>query len=87
MGMPTHRHRYMITETDEVAVALTEAAARWPELQSRPGALLHRLISEGHRALRRSAADRAAAVADTAGAGTGAYPSGYLVELRQDWPE
>jgi hypothetical protein len=85
--MPTTRHRYMVTETDEVSAALADAAARWPQLRDRPGELLQRLIAEGHRALRASAETRRAAVADTKGTLTGAYEADYLQQLREDWPE
>ncbi|MGQ0841655.1 hypothetical protein [Actinokineospora sp.] len=84
--MPTARPRHTITETDPVHAAMATAAGRWPELRDRPGELLHRLIAEGHRALRESADARRAAVADTAGAGTGAYGEHYLAELREEWP-
>jgi hypothetical protein len=76
----------MVTETDEVSVALADAAARWPQLRNRPGELLQRLIAEGHRALRASAEVHRAAVEDTSGALTGAYEPGYLDRLREEWP-
>lgn len=31
-GMPTTRRRHQVTETDELAAALDEAAARWPQV-------------------------------------------------------
>lgn len=49
------------------------------------------LVREGHRAIttgaERASEDRRAAIVETGGALTGAYPTGYLGELRDDWPE
>jgi hypothetical protein len=89
--MPTARPRHSITETDEVSRALQAAAQRWPDDRERPGKLLLDLVREGHRAIttgaERASEDRRAAIVETGGALTGAYPTGYLGELRDDWPE
>lgn len=86
--MPTTRPRHFVTETDELAVALDDAAARWPGL-SRPQ-LLVRLALEGHREAQREQQQhlhrRREAIRRVSGVLTGDYPSGYLEELRQDWP-
>lgn len=77
-----------MTETEQLAEALDAAALRWPGLSR--AQLLGRLALEGHRLL--SSADddrrraRLSAVQRHAGAGTGAYGTGYLERLRQDWP-
>jgi hypothetical protein len=87
--MPTTRPRLMITETDEVARALDEAAARWPDVKSRWELLLH-LVDEGRAAIERerdaATARRRAAIRRTSGALTGAYEPGYRDRLRGDWP-
>lgn len=88
--MPTHRPRHTITESDEVARALEDAAGRWPEDRGARTRLLVRLIREGHRSIaeRRGgeAEHRRRMIQATCGALTGAYPDDYLESLRDDWP-
>ena len=88
--MPTSRRRHAITESDDVAAALREAAAHWPEDADRPQRLLLHLLAEGRRSVRQDRAGarrrREQAIADTSGALTGAYGAGYLETLREDWP-
>ena len=88
--MPTTRRRHLITETDQVAQALDDAAKHWPaERENRAKLLLH-LLEEGHRSVvghRESAIrERREAVARTSGALTGDYGEGYLDTLREEWP-
>ena len=87
--MPTTRPRHQITETEELAAALDEAAARWPQLSR--GQLITRLALEGHRAavVRQCQhhSDRLEALQQHSGALTGVYPPGHLEDLREDWPE
>ena len=89
--MPTSRRRHVITETDQVAVAIDDAARRWPQEHGNRPRLLLRLLEEGHRAVtaqrQEFAASRRGAVAVTSGALTDAYDEGYLDRLREDWPE
>jgi hypothetical protein len=89
--MPTARPRHSITETEEISSALAAAAQRWPDDRERPGRLLLDLVREGHRAIttgaERAGEDRRAAIVDTGGTLTGAYPAGYLEQIRGDWPE
>jgi hypothetical protein len=88
--MPTRRPRHLITETDQVAKALDEAAKRWPEDRNSRAKLLLHLIDEGHHALVEEAGRhrevRLAAVRRTSGALTGTYHADYLDQLREDWP-
>ena len=88
--MPTSRPRHTITETDEVARALDDAAERWPEQRAARGKLLLQLLREGHRAISaergREADRRREGIRRTSGALTGAYPDDYLTRLRDDWP-
>lgn len=88
-GVPTTRPRVFVTETDELKLALDEAARRWPG-ESRSG-LVVRLALEGHRAaqveqdqlLRR----RTAAIDHWSGAFSDGYDPELLTALRADWPE
>jgi uncharacterized protein (DUF2236 family) len=89
--MPTDRARLTITETDDVARMLDEAAEQWPEDREHRARLLKRLAERGLEAARAERAaeqlDWATAVAGAAGAaGAAAYPDGYLADLRDDWP-
>lgn len=81
----------MITETDEVAHALDQAALVWPELCDDRAALLRRVIARGSEAIgtEREArlAQRRAAIRETAGALTGVYPPNAAQLLKQEWPE
>jgi hypothetical protein len=85
--VPTTRPRLTITETDDVARALDEAATRWPEVESRRELLL-RLVEQGRAALAQDgeAAARRDAIRRTSGALTGVYEAEYLTRLRDDWP-
>jgi hypothetical protein len=89
--MPTTRPRHTITETNEIARALRDAAQRWPDDRGRPAKLLVDLVKEGHRAIsgdaERRLAERRAAIERTSGIFTGVYPPNYLEQLRDDWPE
>jgi hypothetical protein len=86
--MPTTRPRHFVTETDELAAALDEAARRWPGL-SRPQ-LLVRLALEGHHAAEQRRAKRrrrrVEAIRTFSGSLTGAYGTDNLKHLREDWP-
>jgi hypothetical protein len=79
----------VITETDQVAQALDEAAKRWPDESGNRAKLLLHLLEEGRRAVvgqrEGSIRERREAVARTRGALTGDYGGGYLEELREDW--
>ncbi len=88
--MPTTRPRYTVTETDELAVALDEAARRWPQDAHSRSRLLLRLAEAGHEALGeerdRRRQRREVAIARTHGQFRGVYGSGYLERLRDEWP-
>jgi hypothetical protein len=80
----------MITESEQVAQALDDAAKRWPADRGNRSKLLLRLLAEGHQAVlaqrARDSATRRDAVVRTRGALTGVFGEGYLGALREDWP-
>jgi hypothetical protein len=84
MYMPTTRPRHTLTETDDIAAALADAARRWPG--EAPSELLRRLIAEGHAAVQGSAEAERAIVSESSGALTGIYSNTELDDLRADWP-
>ena len=75
----------MITESDDIARALHDAAEIWPADRERPVKLLLRLVEEGRRAVlvHRDLAvtSRREAIIKTEGALTGVYGEGYLEAL------
>jgi hypothetical protein len=85
--MPTKRHRLLVTETDELAAVLDEAARRWPDL-SRPR-LLVRLAAEGQRVIHdeQASQQRVAGVRQSAGSLAGVWPANARERLRDEWPE
>jgi hypothetical protein len=86
--MPTTRPRHFVTETDELAVALDEAARRWPDLSR--AQLLVRLALEGHRSAQLARNERRnrrlEAIHTHSGCLKGVYGADYLKQLREDWP-
>ena len=88
LDMSTTRPRHFVTETDELADALDEAARRWSGLSR--SQLLVRLALEGHHAAQQAHHDRSRrpleAVRQHRGSLTGAYGPDYLKNLREEWP-
>ena len=81
----------MITETEDVARALDDAARRWPEDAHDRARLVRRLLEEGHRSVVEDElallVARRKVVQETAGMFTGLYEPDHLAKLREDWPE
>lgn len=86
LAMPTTRARHTLTETDEIAAALDDAALAWPELRGDRGALLRKLVEAGRASVHVDGGVQAV-VRDAAGAATGAYPRDARAELLAEWPE
>jgi hypothetical protein len=86
--MPTTRPRHFVTETDDLAQALDDAARRWPDVSR--AQLIVRLALEGHHAAQRAQDERRRrrldALRQHSGAFTGAYGPDYLTGLRSEWP-
>jgi hypothetical protein len=79
----------MLTETDELAAALNDAAVAWPELRGDRGALLRKLVEAGRDSVREAGNGGGvrALLAEASGAATGAYPRNARAELLAEWPE
>ncbi len=88
--MPTTKPRHMITETDEISGALTQAAKIWPELAGQRTLLLRKLLEVGIQTiemdLEKNTAQRIAAVEKLAGSMDGVWPANWREELVEDWP-
>jgi hypothetical protein len=80
----------MITETDEISGALSQAAKIWPELAGQRTLLLRKLLEVGIRTiemdLEKNTAQRLAAVEKLAGSMDGVWPANWREELVEDWP-
>ena len=83
--VPTTRARHTLTETDEIAKALNDAAVVWPELRGDRGALLRKLVAAGHAAVHVDSSVKAL-ISGAAGAATGVYPRDSRAELLAEWP-
>jgi hypothetical protein len=88
--MPTARPRHVVTETDDIAAALADAAQAWPDAHGNKNVLIRRLLQAGHQSLRQSRQatidERLEHLDHAAGSLTGMYDADYLRTLRQDWP-
>lgn len=80
----------MITETDELGVALEQAAELWPELRGQRGQLLRRILEVGSAEIKKTStadhAERIQQIKAVAGNLTGVWPAGWREELAGDWP-
>jgi hypothetical protein len=90
LAMPTTRPRHMITETDQLSDALTEAAKIWPELSGQRTLLLRKVLEVGIESIEAQATKRTksrwAKVQKLAGSMDGVWPANWRDELDQDWP-
>ena len=88
--MPTSRPRHMITETDQLSDALSEAAKIWPELSGQRTLLLRKVLEVGIESIEAQATKRTksrlAKVQKLAGSMDGVWPANWRNELDQDWP-
>lgn len=89
-GMPTNRPRVLVTETDDLAEALTTAEQAWPEETSRARLLTRLALLGGERLAQRSPEARAqrrrALLGQPREGYRGMFPRGYREGLRDEWP-
>ena len=83
--VPTSKPRYTLTDTGDLSDLLDAAQRCWPEVTDRKTLLL-RLATAGGESISGAAAERRAAIAETAGVFSGIYEPGELERLREDWP-
>ena len=88
--MPTARQRHMITETEQLARALEEAATIWPEYRNKRAELLRQIIDQGsevvHSLAEKKVQKRLNAIENISGAYTDIWPDNWREETRQEWP-
>ena len=84
--MPTMRPRHTLTETEDLAGALNDAALAWPELRGDRGALLRKLVDAGRASIHIDGGVHAL-ISGAAGAATGSYPRNARATLLAEWPE
>jgi hypothetical protein len=79
----------MITETDQLAQALTQAEKIWPELAGQRTLLLRKLLEVGITTIERESAERTSQrlnqIQKLAGSMDGTWPANWKQELDQDW--
>jgi hypothetical protein len=82
----------MITETDDIAIAIDLAAEVWGKECPERADLLRKLIAKGAEAVeaerQQKQAQRMAAVAElSSGKFDGIWPEGWYEEYKNEWPE
>lgn len=91
MVVPTTRHRFSITESDDLARVLDAAAGIWPEHADDRAELLRLVVRwGGERVLdvaQERRQERLAAIRETAGALSDVYPPNAAQLLKDEWPE
>lgn len=89
--MPTSRPRYMITESDDLDLALQSAAKLWPELAEERNSLVRKIIDLGIEDVKRrtdeSLSRKREAIFKVAGSLSGVWPENWRNDLRDEWPE
>jgi hypothetical protein len=80
----------MITETDQLSEALSQAAKLWPELAGQRTLLLRKVLEVGIETIEQEATQktksRMAGVDKLAGSMPGVWPANWKEELAKDWP-
>lgn len=81
----------MITESDNLSLALDRAAALWPELADNRTALLRQILEQGMLAINTQAgerlATRATTIAEIEREFDALWPEGWLEQIKSEWPD
>ena len=89
--MPTARPRHMITESDDLSLALDRAATLWPELADNRTALLRQILEQGMLAMNTRASERlatrATTIAEIEREFDDLWPEGWLDQMKSEWPD
>jgi len=80
--MPTTLPRVQVTVTPNLACSIERGRQFWPD---EPASQLVATLAELGASTLQNRQVRRDAVAETAGVLRGAYPAGYLQQLREDW--
>jgi len=80
--MPTTLPRIQVTVTPDLTRSLERGRQIWPD---QPASQLVATLAERGASTLQVRGARHDAVAETAGVLRGAYPPGYLKQLREDW--
>jgi hypothetical protein len=80
----------MITETDQLSEALSQAGKLWPELAGQRTLLLRKVLEVGVQAIQEEASrkskNRISSVEKLAGSMNGVWPANWKEEMAKDWP-
>jgi hypothetical protein len=80
----------MITETDQLSIALAQAEKLWPEFAGQRTLLLRKVLEVGIETIEQEATQktksRIAGVEKLAGSMPGVWPANWKQELAEDWP-
>jgi hypothetical protein len=81
----------MITESDDLSLALDRAAALWPELADNRTALLRRILEQGMLVMNTRASERlatrATTIAEIEREFDDLWPEGWLDQMKSEWPD
>jgi len=89
--MPTLRPRHMITESDQIALALENAALLWPEAKGDRSKLLKKILETGiqniETQLQSQQSKRLGAISAASGSLANAWPTNWREERDLQWPQ
>jgi len=88
--MPTVRHRYMITETDDLIAAIDAAATLWPHAKGERAELLRLIIKRGAQGVEHDAQklrnDWLTVITQISEDLGDVWPNDWSKQRTQEWP-